>query len=503
MNFSNKNLFLVRVLVVGIAFYLMNLVYAKFFFEKDILNYSPLISQIREIPDSSEIIYFGESSNITFSPADLDKRSIASLINDYYPDKDIAQVGKGALHAGIYKVLLENIPETSKIKTIIVTLNLRSFDANWIYSNLETGLQKEIVMIKPDFPPLFRRFVLSFKGYDNKSEDQRKRQFLTDWRSTKLIFPFSFPYQTVTDWDKAMNNTGILDSAGKRDPANTELACHFIKTYAFQIDTLKNPRIKDFDDIVKLAHKRGWNIVFNLLAENTDKANKLVGKELTWLMHQNRDLLVKRYTSLGAIVVDNLECVSDSDFIDKGWTTEHYFETGRKIIAKNVALSMKPLYFQDFADINIDSMRTRSCFSNDCEGRTIWSQMQTLTTEIAHSGKRSSKVFKDDQYSITFEWPVQEILLDSFDSVDIDFFYRQHLKNEESALFLIIDDGSPVNFSYRKSLSDFNIPLDIWTNIHEVLKLPKKKPKNGIIKIFVMNPESEPVYIDDWLIRFY
>jgi hypothetical protein len=503
MNFSNRNLFLVRVLVVGIAFYLMNLIYINFFFERDILNYSPLISQIREIPDSSEIIYFGESSNITFSPADLDKRSIASFINDYYPDKDIAQVGKGALHAGIYKVLLENIPETSKVKTIIVTLNLRSFDANWIYSNLETGLQKEIVMIKPDLPPLFRRFVLSFKGYDNKSEDQRKYQYLADWRLTKLKFPFYFPYPSVTYWDKAMNKTGILDSAGKRDSANTELACHFIKTYAFQIDTLKNPRIKDFDDIVKLAHKRGWNIVFNLLAENTEKANKLVGKELTWLMRQNRDLLIKRYTSRGAIVVDNLECVADSDYIDQHWTTEHYCETGRKIIAKNVALSIQHLYMRDYTDLKTDTVKARNDFSNNCEGRIIWSQMQTLTNAIAHSGKKSSKVYNDDKYSVTFEWPIKEISFDSYDSVSIELYYYQHIKNKEALLYLTIEGGTEGYFSVSKKIAEFNIPLNSWTKVNETFKLPENKTHSGIIKVFVMNSESEPVYIDDWFIRFY
>ena len=46
---------------------------------------------------------------------------------------------------------------------------------------------------------------------------------------------------------------GIKNSDGTINRQLTELACHYIKTYAFQIDTQRNPRIKDFDKIVCVA----------------------------------------------------------------------------------------------------------------------------------------------------------------------------------------------------------------------------------------------------------
>ena len=156
----------------------------------------------------------------------------------------------------------------------------------------------------------------------------------------------------------SLNNVGkvlklfisVKDEHGNTDYAQTELACHYIKAYGFQIDTLKNPRIADFDEIVELARKRGWNLVFNLMAENMQKAEELVGEDLLFLMNENRELLLNYYQSKGVMVVDNLSLVDDAQFIDQNWTTEHYAEKGRKTVAKHVAHGLKSWYPVEFRD---------------------------------------------------------------------------------------------------------------------------------------------------------
>ena len=341
---------IIRCLAIAFILFAANFIYTKFFFEKDLQIHGDMINLTRGI-DSARVIYMGESSNFTFSPNDSDKRKISDMICDFYPDLKIQDITHGALHAYCYYIFLKTIPDNSKLETIIITLNLRSFDANWRYSDLETFLQKQMIMIDPTYPPLFRRFLLGFKGYDNKTVKERERQFLNEWDTAKLIVPFPLEYNTVKKWDNAIASNGYIDVSGNRNEDSTILACHYIKTYAFQIDVNKNPRIKDFDNIVKLAKQKGWHVIFNLMAENTQKANKLVGKELIYLIKQNRDLLVTRYSKMGATVVDNLECVNDSDYIDQNWTTEHYKETGRKTIAKNVAEALKPFYAKNYKSI--------------------------------------------------------------------------------------------------------------------------------------------------------
>jgi hypothetical protein len=126
------------------------------------------------------------------------------------------------------------------------------------------------------------------------------------------------------------------------------MSCAYIKTFAFQIDTLTNPRIQDFDDIVSMAREKKLNLIFNLMAENTECADSLVGKDLIFLMKQNRDLLMKRYNKNGVIVVDNLELVRSEYFTDQTWTTEHYRTPGRKEIAFNLANHLSFFYPEQF-----------------------------------------------------------------------------------------------------------------------------------------------------------
>ncbi len=334
---------LLRVLLLSVLLVVMNYVYKTFFFEKDIQKYSNVINRVRSVPDSADIIYLGESSNITPRKDDKDKRPISAFIADYYPKLNVYDITKRASHAGIFYVLLENIPESSEVKTVIVTLNLRSFNAQWIHSKLETALQKSMVLLRPG-PPLYNRFLLSFKAYDIKSVKERQKQVKRKWKRDEFHLPFDFRFHNVIEWDNYMSLKGFKNTDGTRNQKLTELACHYIKGYAFQIDTLNNPRIKDFNKIVELAKKRNWNLVFNLMAENVEKARYLVGDTLVYFMDQNRKLLIDYYTHKGVTVVDNLDDIASDLFVDQTWTTEHYAEKGRKTIARNVADSLKKFY---------------------------------------------------------------------------------------------------------------------------------------------------------------
>lgn len=342
--------FVVRLLSLLVLLVVMNLLYKQLFFEKDLQNYSSIINLVREVPLDADIIYLGESSNNSVRENDPDPRKISDFIGDYYPGLALYDLTKPAAHAGIFEVLLKQMPQESEVETVIITLTLRSFNAQWIHSPLETSLQKSLVLLKP-YPPLINRSLLSFKAYEIKTREQREMDFKEQWVDDKLRFPYEFPFKDVMEWDRWMAYSGILDDSGVVDQARTELACHYIKAYGFQIDTLKNPRVADFDHIVEFSRQRGWNLVFNLMAENVEKAGELVGEDLIFLMNQNSELLKKYYRSKGVLVVDNLSSVEDEQFTDQNWTTEHYGEKGRKTVAKNVASALKIWYPDQYRDI--------------------------------------------------------------------------------------------------------------------------------------------------------
>ena len=337
--------------LLAILLVLMNWIYGKYFYKDDMLKHSDEVQLVwKVVADSCEVIYTGESSNHSFSWSDKDQRQISDFVFDHFPNLRCGDITKDASHGEVYYTLLENIPENAPVKTVIVTMNMRSFGYDWIESNLETAIQKQLVLLK-DYPPLFDRFMLAFKAYDIKTEQERSEARYSHMCNDKIVFPYPFKYNTINEWDYAKAHEGVLLNGEWNQPL-TELACHYIKTYGFQRRE-DNPRIKDFDKIVELAHERGWNLVFNLMAENIDRANELVGKDILFLMRQNRDFLVEKYGNLENVtVVDNLGIVRNGLFLDKNWTTEHYAEKGRKAIANNVALAVKKYHPEKYVEIS-------------------------------------------------------------------------------------------------------------------------------------------------------
>jgi len=125
---------LIRLIAISIILLGCNFVYIYISQEEDIQEHSDIINLLREAQYNADVVYFGESSNYTFKEDDKDKRMISEMINDFYADLRLKTVTKGAIHADIFNVLLKHIPEDSEVKTIIITMNLRSFNAQWIFS---------------------------------------------------------------------------------------------------------------------------------------------------------------------------------------------------------------------------------------------------------------------------------------------------------------------------------------------------------------------------------
>lgn len=329
---------LFRFLVLAIGLVVMNNVYRYFFYEKDLKQYSPEILEVWKQQQKNDILYFAESSNMNVRDTDLVKKSISELTDDLLPNFKIGAVNKPATHAGIYKAWVKNM-RAPYPKAIIVTMNLRSFGADWRHSELESVLQAGVVMLKP-YPVLANRFLLALNAFDNKTPEVREQDMLREWEEVKFDFPFKVPLATVRLWDNAMANGSFLLPDGAWDMEKITLACHYVKSYAFQIKP-DNPRLKDFDEIVAFCQQHKIKLIFNLLAENTEYAQQYVGKELVQIMRYNRNLLLSRYgKKRGVTVVDNLELLEGLDFSDQNWTTEHYGYNGRLQIAKKLAKAL-------------------------------------------------------------------------------------------------------------------------------------------------------------------
>lgn len=459
---------------------LMNWIYGYFFLEKDLLKHSDQIQLSWNMAkDSCEIVYTGESSNHSFSWYDKDRRKISDFVFDYFPDVKTGDMTKDASHAEVYYYLLKNIPQTTPVKTVIVTMNMRSFGYDWIESNLETPIQKQLVMMK-DNPPLFNRFKLAFKAYDIKTEKERTEARDYHRQNNKLVFPYPFEYDNTADWNRAIAHRGVSHE-GKWNQPLTDLACHFIKGYSFIIDD-DNPRVKDFDRIVELAKERGWNVIFNLMAENVDRANELVGKELIYLIKHNRDYLIERYDNIDNVtVVDNVGNVRNGLFIDQNWTTEHYKEMGRRSIAKNVAQAAREYHHESYVE-------------NDC----------FVTQRNQYKIKHDEKPL-----SISSSAPYGMIIADNTSAIDsicekvyISANVFSDKLSDESAIVMELHKDGTIMRNEIFVLNKMTDAVGKWDFCTTVLPIDSSFFNADGFRIFIHNPSESPVLVSSLDVSF-
>lgn len=340
----------IKILLLVVIIAALNVVYYFTLYKHDLMEKCEQVVEMKDRQHFTDIYYFAESSNFSTREGDSIQNSISEITNFFFPKLKVTAVNKPASHGGIFKLWVKQL-KTGGVnpKAVVMTLNMRSFDGGWIHSNLETPLQESVVLVQP-YPALINRFLLSLNAFDNKTEQQRDKELQKEWATVKLDFPFSHKYKTVREWDDAMAQGGLYKKAdGSLDEAKTILACHYIKTYAFNIKD-DNPRVKDFDEIKDWCEKNGIKLYLNLMAENLQYADSLVGKELVFLMKNNRDYLVNRYNKGNCVVVDNLEAVMGKEYTDQNWTTEHYSYRGRMIIAKNLAKALKTQFRNDYKE---------------------------------------------------------------------------------------------------------------------------------------------------------
>ena len=456
----------------------MNWVYTKWFFEKDLLEHSDIIELPRQVvADSCQVVYLGESSNNTYGYAESDHRKISAMVSAYFPKVRVGDMTKSASHSQIYYNMLKQVPKDAPVETVIVTMNLRSFDAGWIYSRLETALRKQIVLLQ-DYPPLMNRFLLAFKAYPIRSEEEWDAIARKHWKKDPLDFPYDFEWNNTHQWDSAMAWGGWHDFEGQRDQQLTELACHYIKSYAFQIRD-DNPRIKDFDAIVDLCRERGWHLVFNLMAENVDKANELVGKDLLFLMKQNRDYLMQRYdTQEDVTVVNNLDLVRDVNFIDQDWTTEHYYGEGRHIIAHQVAQALRQYYPNEYQDLGLLQYEAgHYCFEGSED---------ELNVERPYS---QTLILPAD--SLQPDWGMVNIAVEMLQPDTLNDAQIVIEKNgEQGKTSTYYDLGSQIQSIGKWEFATFALPID--STFREA----------GQIKYFVYNPSTSSVKVRRFDISF-
>ncbi|MCC6818737.1 MAG: hypothetical protein IT245_07595 [Bacteroidia bacterium] len=322
-----------RFAIILLTVFMSAFVYKKVFWLPELKNQGPMLFNLLEYQWHNDVLYFGESSNYWVSPDDQDKRTISDMINDSISGMRLSGLQVPAYHAGMFLPVINQIDPNSRVKSIVVTMNLRSFDKPWIFSTQEGALLRTKCFYY-NHHPLYNRLCATLGFYSNPDADAQDKKMLDCFQNDSINVIFPLVWKTVNSWK---DNVVYLNDDGSTNEDKQGLAHHYVKAYAFSIDTSTNPRIKDFDQIVNICKSKGIKLYLNILSENLNWADSLVGPDLVKVMKFNRDILLHRYSQKGAIIIDNLDAVPAECFGEKNWTTEHYNQFGRMIIARNVA----------------------------------------------------------------------------------------------------------------------------------------------------------------------
>lgn len=334
----------IRLGAIAVLLVVFNIIYEHTFWKSDVKAHADMLQALNDVQDSTDILFLSSSSNYFYPKSDTNKLFISEWLQLFYPKQRVNAIYKGYLHAGMFRSILENIHENSPIKTVVLELNLRSFGAYWLYSNVETSYSAQQLLMDTKKPLLLRRFLLSLDYYDNKTNHQRELQYLSAWENDTLNFPKHFPFHNVKVWDWHLATHGdFKNSDGQVDMLKRGFTCNIVKSFAFQIDVNKHPRIADLDAIVQWAKKRNIHLVFAIMPEDLERASSMVGDEINWFLEKNKALIVQRYGPQGVIIVDGLNLLNSQNFYET-YPTEHYISPGRALVAQKIAEAIDSIY---------------------------------------------------------------------------------------------------------------------------------------------------------------
>jgi len=332
-----KNI-IIRLAFATVLFFIANYFYAKFQYEKDVVKYSRVKNQIDSAFHLGEIIYMGESSNTSFNPwTDTLSQSISDFLQLYLPNKKITAITHEGFHPGLFREMLNLLPQDGKNRTLVITLNMRTCGPSAMFSGNEASNRQEALFYSNRLP-LLTRIYLSLHNYDNRNSNEMERLKFQWWRLKPLNekgFTNNFP--TVKKWLEYEANTQLTQQF-------RQVADAYIKEFAFILND-NNDRVIDLDQIVKICNQKNTHLVFHLLPESRDYARYLFDSTLLQYMDYNALFLATRYRKMGVTIIDNYLKSRSTQYTDQWYPTEHLNAELRKMIAKSIAekISSQPL----------------------------------------------------------------------------------------------------------------------------------------------------------------
>jgi hypothetical protein len=333
---------------------------------------------------NGDVVYLGESSNTSFNPwTDTFGYSVSEFLQMYLPQNRVRGVSHDGYHVGLFSQMLGLMPEhwaDSGRKTVVITVNMRSFGPSAMFNGNEASNQQEAIFYSHR-TALLNRVYVSLHHYDNRDSREMERA-KTQWFRTRDLRLDNSTYGRhygITHGDGGLKSDGevwyyhntvkwwLRDLQRQYAPVSGDadlarvmpMAEAYLKEFAFLLDE-ENPRVQALDAIVAKCKQEQVNVVFVLLMPNFDHAHRLFGEELTQLMDYNMDFLRKRFDGwserykngdfkVGYVDVQRLygDWAGGQHYTDQWYPTEHVDAHIRRFIAQKTAEKILAFQYRD------------------------------------------------------------------------------------------------------------------------------------------------------------
>ena len=375
---------LLRLLVGVVVFFAANFWYVSSgLYKKERLKFSPMAAKLDSAFGNGDVVYLGESSNTSFNPwTDTFGYSVSEFLQMYLPQNRVRGVSHDGYHVGLFSQMLGLMPEhwaDTGRKTVVITVNMRSFGPSAMFNGNEASNQQEGIFYTRRMA-LLNRVYVSLHHYDSRDAREMERA-KTQWFRTKdlrlnggagnhygnthgdggfkLDGEVWYYHNTVKWWLRDLQRQ-YAPVSGDADLARVmPMAEAYLKEFAFLLDE-ENPRVQALDAIVAKCKQEQVNVVFVLLMPNFDHAHRLFGAELTQLMDYNMDFLRKRFAGwekeykqgdfkVGYVDVQRLygDWAGGQHYTDQWYPTEHVDAHIRQFIAQKTAEKILAFQYRD------------------------------------------------------------------------------------------------------------------------------------------------------------
>lgn len=439
----------ILVVVIGVIGYVVFQ-----FVGRDQIKGLPAYDSLQSVGCCSQILCFGDSSITAAKASEYESRTIGDMLGAYYPGLSTGSITVSPFDFGVIENLIQQLPQFNRVKTIV--LSFRVGDLGPLYG------------IAP-----------------NEWEKQ------TDGATDALKFPFKTQVTNRETWLKNIKTKNLPADL----KAKQELIVSFVRQMAYNLDSLNSKAIDDLDDIAKLCKAQGIQLVLQILPEDIKTIKTVAGAELEYLLHENARVITKRYTSKGALVINNLESVPGLSIQANAAGYQRYSDGSRRTIAKNLAVALQPIH-----PSNYHQATKIRYFKNTFEHPSGWHSEGKVVDNMAFKGRRSCIINKDGMFSSTFRYSLANLEPAKFSDVLVNFRCKADVKNTKISLVISIENEAKGNsswFAFPVAIKDY----EEWNLISESYKLPQYAPED-FVKIYVINNDASTAYIDDFVVEF-